>query len=38
MWSNTGETPSNGTDDDGNGFVDDIRGWDFIAGDNDPST
>ena len=36
MWSNAGETPGNGTDDDGNGFVDDVRGWDFIAGDNDP--
>jgi len=36
MWSNTGETPGNSTDDDGNGFVDDVRGWDFVAGDNDP--
>jgi subtilisin family serine protease len=25
-----------GVDDDGNGFVDDIRGWDFVDGDNDP--
>lgn len=25
-----------GVDDDGNGFVDDIRGWDFINNDNDP--
>lgn len=36
MWSNTDETPGNGTDDDGNGFIDDIRGWDFIGSDNDP--
>jgi hypothetical protein len=27
---------SNGVDDDGNGFVDDIAGWDFFADDNDP--
>lgn len=29
--------PVNGTDDDGNGFVDDFRGWDFYNNDNDPS-
>ena len=28
----------NGVDDDGNGFVDDWRGWDFVRQDNDPST
>ena len=27
---------TNGIDDDGNGYVDDFRGWDFINGDNDP--
>lgn len=27
---------SDGVDDDGNGFVDDIAGWDFFANDNDP--
>ncbi len=37
MFTNTGEIPSNGLDDDGNGFVDDVHGWDFVAGDNDPS-
>lgn len=36
MWVNPGETPSNGIDDDGNGRIDDIRGWDFVANDNDP--
>lgn len=49
MWRNPGETgggkEANGIDDDGNGFVDDSRGWDFAAGvadnptppgDNDP--
>ncbi len=27
---------SNGIDDDGNGYVDDYRGWDFVDNDNDP--
>jgi len=27
---------SDGVDDDGNGYVDDIAGWDFFSGDNDP--
>jgi serine protease len=40
IWINRGEIPGNGIDDDGNGFVDDIRGWDFggLNGtpDNDP--
>jgi len=33
---NATETPANGVDDDGNGFVDDIYGWDFQNKDNDP--
>ena len=37
MWSNPGETPGNGTDDDSNGLVDDTRGWDWVASDSDPS-
>ncbi|RUL81585.1 S8 family serine peptidase [Tautonia sociabilis] len=36
IWTNAGEIPGNNTDDDGNGFVDDVRGWDFYDGDNDP--
>ncbi|MDP8933396.1 MAG: S8 family serine peptidase [Cyanobacteriota bacterium] len=45
IWSNGGETgvdaigrnkASNMVDDDGNGFVDDFRGWDFVNNDNDP--
>lgn len=36
IWTNTGEIPGNSIDDDGNGFVDDVRGWDFADGDNDP--
>lgn len=29
LWRNSGEIPENGIDDDGNGYVDDINGWDF---------
>lgn len=32
MWVNPGEKPNNGKDDDGNGYVDDIHGWNFIGG------
>jgi subtilisin family serine protease len=35
-WTNPGEVPGNGVDDDANGFVDDVRGWDFVGGDADP--
>jgi len=31
VWSNPGEIPGNGLDDDGNGHVDDTWGWDFCA-------
>lgn len=37
MWVNTGEIPNNGVDDDGNGYIDDIHGWDWAYGDSDPS-
>lgn len=36
LWVHPGEIAANGVDDDGNGFVDDVRGWDFAGGDNDP--
>ncbi len=36
IWLNVGEVAGNGIDDDGNGYVDDIRGWDFVDSDNDP--
>ncbi len=36
IWSNPGEIAGNGIDDDGNGFIDDVRGWDFYQGDNNP--
>lgn len=32
MWVNTDEIPGNDKDDDGNGYVDDIHGWNFIGG------
>ncbi len=35
MWHNPGEIPGNGRDDDGNGYVDDVYGWDFRDGDPD---
>ena len=37
IWINTGEIGGNGIDDDGNGFVDDVRGWDFVLDRNDVS-
>lgn len=45
LWTNPGETPGDGFDNDGNGYKDDIHGFDFAAGrsgstlltDNDPS-
>jgi hypothetical protein len=45
IWSNPGETGSdskghdkatNGIDDDGNGYVDDVRGWNFVNASNAP--
>ncbi|MFW6161789.1 MAG: S8 family serine peptidase, partial [Planctomycetota bacterium] len=35
-WTNPGEIADNGIDDDGNGYTDDVRGWDFANDDNDP--
>jgi subtilisin family serine protease len=44
-WTNPGESGldakgkdkrSNGVDDDGNGYVDDFRGWNFVKNNNDP--
>jgi len=37
IWTNPGEVPGDGIDNDANGYVDDVHGWDFIANDNDPS-
>jgi subtilisin family serine protease len=36
IWVNPGETSGNGIDDDGNGYIDDFRGWDFYNVDNSP--
>ncbi len=33
IWTNAGETAGNGVDDDGNGYIDDIHGWDFVNDD-----
>lgn len=32
IWTNDDEVPGNGVDDDGNGYVDDVHGWNFIGG------
>ncbi|MGM0453968.1 MAG: S8 family serine peptidase [Thermodesulfobacteriota bacterium] len=37
IWKNPGETAGNGADDDENGYVDDVNGWDFVNDDNNPS-
>lgn len=46
VWFNPGESgldenqnprSNNGIDDDGNGFIDDVHGWDFLGNDADPS-
>lgn len=35
LWTNKKERPGNNRDDDGNGFVDDIHGWNFVDNDDD---
>jgi len=32
LWTNPGEIPGNGIDDDNNGYIDDIHGWNFVGG------
>lgn len=34
VWANPNEVPNNGKDDDGNGYIDDVHGWNFIGGKN----
>ncbi|MCB1202810.1 MAG: S8 family serine peptidase [Verrucomicrobiae bacterium] len=36
-WANPGEIAGDGIDNDGNGRIDDINGWDFVNSDNDPT-
>ncbi|PIR47678.1 hypothetical protein COV06_02225 [Candidatus Uhrbacteria bacterium CG10_big_fil_rev_8_21_14_0_10_50_16] len=38
IFLNTGEIAGDGIDNDGNGFIDDVHGWDFFHNDSDPST
>ncbi|PKL72673.1 hypothetical protein CVV26_00180 [Candidatus Kuenenbacteria bacterium HGW-Kuenenbacteria-1] len=37
IWTNPNEIKGNGIDDDKNGYIDDINGWDFIEDSNDPN-
>ena len=36
IWTNPGEIPDNGIDDEGNGYIDDVHGYDFRYEDSDP--
>ncbi len=37
LWVNAGEIAGNGLDDDSNGFIDDVNGWDFADDDGNPA-
>ncbi|UCF64553.1 MAG: S8 family serine peptidase [bacterium] len=37
VWENPGEIAGNGIDDDNNGFIDDVHGWNFSNNSNDPT-
>lgn len=34
LWNNPKEIPGNGIDDDGNGYIDDVHGWNFLGGND----
>lgn len=36
IWTNPNEVPNNGVDDDGNGYIDDVNGFDVANSDNNP--
>ena len=36
IWNNSGEIPGNNIDDDGNGYIDDITGWNFANNNGIP--
>lgn len=36
VWTNPGEVPGNGIDDDNNGYVDDVYGWNWVSNNNNP--
>lgn len=38
LWTNSGETPGDGVDNDGNGYVDDVYGWNFYSGNSNVFT
>ena len=38
LWTNPGEIAENGIDDDGNGYVDDVNGWNFCNDSNEVTT
>lgn len=37
IWINTDEIAGNSIDDDGNGYIDDVNGWDWVNNDNNPT-
>ena len=37
MWKNPGEIPGDGIDNDGNGYIDDVYGWNFYDDNNEPT-
>jgi len=37
IWTNPGEIPGDGLDNDRNGYADDVHGWDFVDDDPDPN-
>jgi thermitase len=37
IWQNLRENPNNGIDDDRNGYIDDVHGWDFVNNNNNPT-
>jgi subtilisin family serine protease len=37
VWTNPGEIAGNGIDDDGDGFIDDVNGWNFYDGNSNPA-
>lgn len=38
IWNNPGEIPGDGIDNDGNGYIDDLHGWNFYSGSNEVFT
>ncbi len=36
IWVNSAEIPDNGKDDDGNGYIDDVNGWNCVGNNNKP--